>query len=57
MLTQLESACANTILGYFFKDNQPITHMKLQKLYYFSAGQHLALRDRCLSEHNFQTWP
>ena len=57
MLTQMESACANTILGYFLEHDKPITHMKIQKLYYFSASQHLVLHDRCISEHNFQTWP
>ena len=56
--TKLEAACANTVLGYFFNVGKSITHMKLQKLYYFSAGQYIAkYNNQVISEHRFQAWP
>ena len=56
-LTQIESACANTILNFSYISGDYITHMKLQKLFYFSAGYHLAKENTYIAEHNFQAWP
>ncbi len=57
LLDEIEVACANTILNRFLSSDDPITHLKLQKLYYFSTGHHLAQYDEYLSAHNFQAWP
>ena len=57
MLTQIESAVANTILNCFWNHNDSITHMKLQKLYYFFVGRYLAKTNIYMAEHNFQAWP
>ena len=56
-VTQIETACANTILGFFLKNGQKITHMKLQKLYFFSAGDFLAKNKVYIASHLFQAWP
>ena len=40
-LTKTESAIANTILDWFNSENRLITHMKIQKLFYFSFGYYL----------------
>ena len=55
-LTKVESACANTILNCFFSRNEFITHMKLQKLLYFSHGVHLSKYNRHLVESDFEAW-
>ena len=57
MLTKIETACANTILDCFFKNEEMITHMKLQKIFYFSSGVHLVNRNAYMAEHCFQAWP
>ena len=58
MLTKIESAWANTILNGFSKDyHEFITHMKLQKILYFSLGNYLARFNDFMPDHNFQAWP
>ena len=57
MLTKIESACANTILECFFKRDRLITHMKLQKILYFSTGTYVATENRPMTEQLFQAWP
>ena len=56
-LTKIESAIANTILDWFFKNGMTITHMKIQKLFYFSVGYYWAKHDDKLIEHDFEAWP
>ena len=56
-LTKIESACANTILDFFAKKQEFITHVKLQKILYFSVGYCLAKNNMYIVEHNFQAWP
>ena len=57
MLTKVELACTNTIIEFFFNMKEPITNLKLQKLYYFTAGQYLADYGQKIADHNFQAWP
>ena len=56
-LTKVDSACANTILDCFFNRNGYMTHMKLQKLLYFSHGVYLSKYNRTMVENHFQAWP
>ena len=56
MLTKIESACANTIINYFLNYGSFITHMKIQKLYYFFVGRYLAKTNIYMAEHNFEAW-
>ena len=56
-MTKIESAIANTILDLFYKKEVLITHMKLQKIFYFSYGSYLAKYDEKLIEHDFEAWP
>ena len=55
-LTKIESAAANTVLDFFIRQNNCITHMKLQKILYFAAGYSLANSNVYIFEHNFQAW-
>ena len=57
MLTKIESACANTILNHFLQMGDCITHMKLQKILYFSVARCLVENNRYIVEHDFQAWP
>lgn len=56
-LTKIETACANTILECFFQFNEYITHMKLQKIYYFTYGTLLTYYNKDITSHSFQAWP
>ena len=56
MLTQIETACANTILNCFFDKDEFITHMKIQKLLYFSYGVYLSKHNTYMVENRFQAW-
>ena len=57
MLTKIESACANTIINFFLEREDFITHMKVQKILYFSVGYCLANNNTYIVEHDFQAWP
>ena len=55
-LTKIESAVANTILDFCFRNDVKVSHLKLQKLYYFSAGYALADKQTYIASHEFQAW-
>ena len=56
-MKKIDSGCANTILSYFIERDDPITHLKVQKLLYFAVGHCLAKNNRYIVEESFQAWP
>ena len=55
-MKKIDSACANTIINYFIERGKLITHLKTQKLLYFSVGHCLAKNNRYIVEEKFQAW-
>ena len=55
-MNKIDTACANTIINYFIGKDDPISHLKVQKLLYFSVGHCLAKNNRYIVEENFQAW-
>jgi len=47
---------ANTLLDRAFSENEPITHLKLQKLIYFVYKRFLKETDKSLFDEYFEVW-
>lgn len=49
-------AIANAIINKAAENNERITHMKLQKLLYYTCGYYLASTDEPLIDRTFEAW-
>ena len=56
-MKKIDSACANTIINCFFGTRESLTHLKIQKILYYSMGHCLASNNLRIVEENFQAWP
>ncbi|MCE1175947.1 MAG: DUF4065 domain-containing protein [Burkholderiales bacterium] len=50
------SDVANYVIAFFQEREDPITHLKLQKLLYYIQGWHLGILGSPAFEENFQAW-
>lgn len=56
MMTYPAAAVVNNFIEVSTQRNDPVTHMKLQKLVYFAHGWHLALNDAPLIQEGVEAW-
>ncbi len=49
-------AAAKYLIRKFAEDENPISHLKLQKILYYSQAWHLALFDKALFDDPIQAW-
>jgi len=55
-LTKLGSTSAQTVANYILKHYGPMSHLKLQKLLFYSQAYHLAYFEEPLFPEDFQAW-